>query len=237
VTGVTTTTATVSGSVNPNGAQLIGCHFQVTPAPPIGGAFPCAQQIPTGSSSVPVFATLSSLSPATTYTVTLIATNGQGTASGAAVTFQTAAGGPMGPGTGPVPVVSSLKLTPSRFRLGTQAAQLAGTGKVGTTISFTLSTAATVKLTFARISPGRRAHHGCVRATPALRRAPRCMRFVSVAGTVIVNAPTGPDKLRFDGVLDGGHRLMAGTYVLSLVARVRAGQASVARRAQFTLSR
>ena len=117
-----------------------------------------------------------------------------------------------------------------------QAAKLASVGKVGTTISFGLSTAATVKLTFARVLPGRRAHQKCETATPALRRAPRCTRIVSVAGVVTVNAPAGLDKLRFDGVLNGGHRLTTGTYQLTLVASY-AGHASVARRAHFTLLR
>jgi hypothetical protein len=38
-------------------------------------------------------------------------------------------------------------------------------------------------------------------------------------------------------VLNGGHRLKAGTYVLSLVARTKSGHASVARHARFTLLR
>ncbi len=234
VTGITTTTATVSGTVNPNAYQLTSCYFQVSPAPSGGATFPCAQQIPIASSPVPVSATLAGLSRGTRYTVTLVSASAQGTASGSAVSFLTAASAA---GTGASPVVSGLKLTPSRFRPGKQITKLGRAGKIGTTISFTLSTAASIKLTFARVLPKRAAHRECETATVALRSGSLCARSASTTGAVSLNAPRGHVKLRFEGVLRGGHRLKAGTYVLSLVARTKSGHASVARHARFTLLR
>jgi hypothetical protein len=234
VTGITTTTAAVSGTVNPNAYQLTSCYFQVSPAPSGGATFPCAQQLPVASSPVPVSATLAGLSPGTTYAVTLVSASAQGTASGSAVSFLTA-GSAAGPGASPI--VSGLKLTPSRFRSGKQVTKLGRAGKVGTTISFRLSTAATIKLTFARVLPKRAAHRDCETAKAALRLGALCARSAVATGAVSLNVRAGQVKLRFEGVLNGGHRLKAGTYVLSLVARTKSGHASVARHARFTLLR
>jgi len=183
---------------------------------------------------VPVSATLAGLAPGTTYTVTLVSASAQGTASGSAVSFLTTGSGA---GTGASPVVTGLKLTPSRFRSGKQVTKVGRAGKVGTTISFTLSTAATIKLTFARVMPKRAAHRDCETARAALRLGPLCASSASATGAVSLTVPAGHVKLRFEGVLNGGHRLKAGAYVLSLVARTKSGQASVARRARFTLLR
>jgi hypothetical protein len=234
VTAITTTTAAVSGTVNPNAYQLTSCYFQVSPAPSGGATFPCAQQIAAASTPVPVSATLAGLSPGTAYTVTLVAASAQGTASGAAVSFLTASAAV---GTGVSPVVSGLKLTPSRFRPGKQRTSVGKAGKVGTTISFTLSTAATIRLTFVRVPPKRAARRDCETATAALRSGSLCAHSATVAGAVTLPAPPGHVKLRFEGVLNGGHRLKAGTYVLSLVATTKSGQSSVARHARFTLLR
>ena len=234
VTGITPTTATVSGTVNPNAYQLTSCYFQVSPAPSGGAGFPCAQQIPVASSPVPVSATLSGLSSGTTYTVTLVSASAQGTASGSAVSFLTAGSAA---GAGASPVVSGLKLTPSRFRPGKQKTKLGSARKIGTTISFTLSTTASIKLTFARVPPKRAAHRDCETATAALRLGSLCARSAGATGAVSLNVPPGHVKLRFEGVLNGGHRLKAGTYVLSLVARTKSGHASVVRHARFTLLR
>ena len=234
VTGITTTTATVSGTVNPNAFQLTSCYFQVSPAPSGGATFPCAQQISVASSPVPVSATLAGLASGTRYTVTLISASAQGTASGAAVSFLTAG---TAAGAGASPVVSGLKLTPSRFRPGKQITKLGSAGKIGTTISFTLSTAASIKLTFARVRPKRAAHRDCEAATAAHRLSSLCPRSASATGAVSLNVPRGHVKLRFEGMLNGGHRLKAGTYMLTVVARTKSGRASVARHARFTLLR
>jgi hypothetical protein len=234
VTGITTTTATVSGTVNPNAYQLTSCYFQVSPAPSGGATFPCAQQISVGSSPVPVSATLAGLSAGTRYTVALVSATAQGTASGAAVSFLTAGSAAAA---GASPVVSGLKLTPSRFRSGKQMTKRGSAGRIGTTISFTLSTAATIKLTFARVPPKRAAHRDCETATAALRLGHSCARSAGATGAVSLSVPAGHVKLRFEGVLNGGHRLKAGSYVLSLVARTKSGHASVVRHARFTLLR
>ena len=114
--------------------------------------------------------------------------------------------------------------------------RLGRAGKVGTTISFTLSNAASIKLTFTRVVK-RAARNDCESGIPARVLRSRCAHSASATGTVSLNVPAGHVKLRFEGVLNGGHRLQAGAYVLSLVARTKSGQASVVRRARFTLLR
>ena len=151
--------------------------------------------------------------------------------AGASVTFtwtpppEAGAGTPAAvtPVAGAAPVVSGLRLSRSRFRRGTR-------------VTFTLSEAAAVTLTFERATPGRRAGRRCVPATRARSRRRRCTRYVRVRGTVRRNAPAGTSRIRFAGVLDGGRRLTAGGYRLTLVAVDAAGRTSAPRRAAFTIS-
>ena len=134
------------------------------------------------------------------------------------------------------PLVSGLRLSSARFRRGTQRARLARV-KAGTTVMFGLSAAAVVRLTFERAAPGRIAGDRCVRPTRARNHGKRCTRFKRVRGAVRLTAPAGNDRIRFDGVLDGGRRLAAGAYKLSLVALDAAGQASPAVHARFRIIR
>jgi hypothetical protein len=134
------------------------------------------------------------------------------------------------------PVVDRLRLSRSRFRRGTRRAQLARLA-TGTTITFTLSAAAHVNLTFERAAPGRMAGGRCRPAKRALRRKPACTRYTGVRGAVRVTALAGNASLRFDGVLDSGRRLAAGGYRLSVVAVDAAGRTSPVRRARFEVVR
>ena len=86
---VTFSGATLNGTVNPNATPLSGCQFTISPTPPGGAAISCAQQIGSGTTPVPVSARLLGLSPSTTYTVRLTASDAQGQATGGPVTFST----------------------------------------------------------------------------------------------------------------------------------------------------
>ena len=88
-TNLSATSATLHGSLNPNAADLAGCHFLISPATLVGSTIPCAQQIQAGVAPVPVSARVAGLKPATTYTVRLVALNAQGVARAQPVTFRT----------------------------------------------------------------------------------------------------------------------------------------------------
>jgi hypothetical protein len=237
---ISATTATLGGTVNPSAWQVTSCAFELSPAPAGVTLFPCAQQLGAGVAPLPVSATATGLAPSTTYTATLLATSTQGT--GSAVTFTTLpqANGST-PGDGTRPVASALTLSPTRFRLGTRAATLAKHPRkrtpVGTTISFTLSRAATVTLAFQRAQPGRSIAGRCLAPSPKRRHGHRCTRYTAVHGSVSVAATAGADRIRFDGLLDGGAKLAPGSYRLVLSASDTGGTTSAAQRPSFTLAR
>jgi hypothetical protein len=68
--GVSATTATLNGTVDPNEWQVMGCDFTIAPVSQGGATFPCAQQLGAGAAPLAVSAIATGLSPATTYTVT-----------------------------------------------------------------------------------------------------------------------------------------------------------------------
>lgn len=78
-TNNTGTRATLNGSVNPNGAELTQCFFEVAPAPTSGSTVPCAESlasIGSGTSPVAVHADISGLVPhGTKYNFRLVAAN------------------------------------------------------------------------------------------------------------------------------------------------------------------
>jgi hypothetical protein len=90
---VMTTTAALNGSVNPEGsATSVSFIYGTDPTLTTGTTTTPAQQIGSGTSAVPVTATLSSLLPGTTYYYKVVATNSVGTTVGTPiVSFTTAA--------------------------------------------------------------------------------------------------------------------------------------------------
>jgi hypothetical protein len=257
---VTSTTATLNGAVNPDAWQIMGCEFDISPAPSGVATIPCAQQLAAGGAPIPVSATALGLAPATTYTVTLNATSIQGTGSGSPVTFSTPTppvgaiqpGGPILP-SGALSV-TNLKLSPTRFHRGTRAASIAKTKPkkkkkkkkaktlpTSTTISFTLSQAAAVALSFELAQPGVLVGHKCTAASKThagsktQHKGKRCTRYTTVRGGVTRTGHAGTDKITFAGVLDGGARLAPGTYRLSLSATGPGGSVTATQRPAFTL--
>jgi hypothetical protein len=163
---ITAGMATLSGTVNPNGAAVTDCHFAISPAPTGGATVPCGEQIGAGTSPVAVTAQTTGLKGATTYRYTLIASGPAGTSTSAAVDFTTPAGTGKPPSTGaPAPRITALKLSPSKFR-----------ARAGTRIAFSVSRRARVTIRFERSVGGRFVTvRGAVRVT---RRAGRAhLRF------------------------------------------------------------
>jgi hypothetical protein len=254
---LTSTSATLTGTVNPDLSVVGDCHFTISPAPPAGASVPCLQQVGSGGAPVAVTAPVSGLSPATTYTVALVATSAQGSSSGAPMTFPTPGSGA---GADTTLRVTDLTLSPAHFRRGTHAATLAtharagarrasasgGSGAragssarkdmpIGTTISFTLSETATVTLTFQHAQPGIASAGHCLAPSPKRRHGKRCTRYTAVHGSVSIAAPAGADRIGFDGLLAGGAKLAPGGYRLVLSASNTSGTASAAQRPSFTL--
>jgi hypothetical protein len=226
VSHITTTSAALGGTINPNGSQVTDCRFAVSPAPPAGAAVPCVQQIGGASSPVPVSANISGLSPSTRYVVTLLAASPAGHASGSAIAFTTLA---PGQGQGTALTITQLSVVAIVHR------GVANHKHPPVTISLRLSARGTLTFTFARVLAGPGSQHRCTRtrATPA--RASRCVRrYAPVRGALTVTGLAGVNAIRFDGVLDKGRRLPLGAYRLTVVAISSAG-ASEPRHATFTL--
>ncbi|HWY17667.1 MAG TPA: hypothetical protein VNY27_03025 [Solirubrobacteraceae bacterium] len=91
-TGVQPSSATLSGTTNPDGVQVSSCQFEYGTDTTYGQSVPCAQsaaQIGSGTSPVPVSAALSGLQPNTSYHFRLDVGNANGTNQGQDQTFTT----------------------------------------------------------------------------------------------------------------------------------------------------
>lgn len=84
--------ATLSGTVNPAGEALTECRFEYGTSEAYGSSVPCSTLPGAGTTPVPVSATVSGLTPGTTYHFRLVATEVGGTGSGADATFTTTPG-------------------------------------------------------------------------------------------------------------------------------------------------
>jgi hypothetical protein len=78
-TDVTATTATLNGTVNPEGAEVTSCTFEYGTSLPSGKTEPCAPSPGSGKGAVAVSAAITGLTADTTYRVKLSATNAAGT--------------------------------------------------------------------------------------------------------------------------------------------------------------
>ena len=81
------------------------------------------------------------------------------------------------------PDVTGLRLTRTRFRLGGALPKVAAV-RTGTSIRFTVSEAATARLRFRRLAPGRLVGGRCVKPTRLNRSRRRCTRILPVRGSV-----------------------------------------------------
>jgi hypothetical protein len=210
--GVSPTAATLNGSVTPNGLAA-SYHFEygITAA---YGAQTLDQSAGLGDSAAAVSQAIGGLAASTTYHFRVVATTAIGQAVGGDVTFTTQAGPGGGGGVQrdvTAPVIGGVKVKPRSVKRGKRA-----------TVSFTLSEAASVKLTVARKSAGRKVRGKCVKPTRKNRRQKRCSRFVTTK-TVTVAAKAGANQVRLP-------KLNAGSYRITLDARDAAGNKASPRR-------
>lgn len=208
-----TTTADVTGTVNPH-FRAASAHFEygLTSA---YGSVTADQDAGAGNVDVTMLATLTGLSPGTTYHVRLVAANVDGAAQGGDVTFTTSTVTQPPPVT---PALSKLTLTPGTFRV----APVKHPRRRGTEISYRDTAAASTTFAVEQRRAGVRKGKLCVAPPRTHRRKKRtpCTRYVRLKGTFSHADQAGANKLRFTGVL-GRTRLSHGSY--RLLARPRAG--------------
>jgi alpha-tubulin suppressor-like RCC1 family protein len=89
-TSITQATATLNGTVNPNGAEVSSCRFEYGTSESYGSSASCASMPGSGTSPVAVSAAVAGLSANTTYHFRISATNPGGAAKGSDATFTTA---------------------------------------------------------------------------------------------------------------------------------------------------
>jgi hypothetical protein len=195
--GITESTATLQGIANTQGLPGTA-HFLYGTTTNFGATATVTLQPEAGAQSPSM--TLSGLKPSTTYYFTLVVTTPDGTANSTTATFKTST---------PLPLVlSALSTSPASFRLGS--------AKGGTTISFTLSRAASATLSFTQLQKGVLRGHRCV-ARRRHSHGRSCQRSLA-AGGLSFAARGGLNKIRFDGVLTGRKHLVAGRYLLTVGA-------------------
>jgi len=145
------------------------------------------------------------------------------------------AGGPglVSPLSADNPTLTGVGQSASKWRRGHQQAKISR-APVGTTFSFNLSKAATVKLAFTQKLPGRKVRGSCKAPNPSNTSQRKCTRTI-VAGTLSLAGHAGPNKLRFQGLLANGKSLKLGSYNVSLTARDSGGLQSAARSLSFSI--
>jgi len=119
------------------------------------------------------------------------------------------------------PVVSAIKISNKRWRLGSKLASISRS-PLGTTISFRLSEAAQASVGFQRQSPGRLVGGKCAKPTAANRSRKACKRYLG-AGRLGFAGAAGANKVKFQGRLSNSKKLAPGTYRIVIGARDAAG--------------
>ncbi len=89
--GVAQTSATLNGSVNPNGGEVSECKLEYGTSTSYGASAPCTPSPGSGSSAVAVSASITGLTANTTYHFRVVATNAGGTSFGADASLKTSA--------------------------------------------------------------------------------------------------------------------------------------------------
>ena len=144
---------------------------------------------------------------------------GGGCDSGAAERPVAAVAGPPAPINSPraAAKISVVSVSQAKFRAGAKvlAHPVKGKTPVGTTISFRLSDAASVKATVLHLVGGRRVGGKCLAATPARKGKPRCTRSIVAGSLPTAPYPAGPSKVDFTGRL-GGRSLAPDRYQVQL---------------------
>jgi hypothetical protein len=147
-----------------------------------------------------------------------VATNADGATTSQNLTFTTPEPTPA------APALTGLRESARSWLRGTAAARISvASHPVGTTFRFALSEPATVTLTFARSTPGRKVAGRCVKPTNSNRHKPRCALSAKV-GSISFVAQAGADSVFFDGVISRHLALKPGSYTVTVVAANPSGR-------------
>jgi hypothetical protein len=135
----------------------------------------------------------------------------------------------------PSPRVSDLAESAKVWREGNRIVQFSSAPKhpLGTTFTFTLNTAATVKLSFTRSVDGRRLRGKCLARTAHNRHKPACLRSLA-AGSLTFSGDAGANRVLFQGRLSNSDKLPLGVYAMTLTA-IASGHSSVSQLLHFTI--
>jgi hypothetical protein len=169
-----------------------------------------------------------------TFTFTVTATANDGATATATATYTVKAAPP------PKPSIGSIKSSHKTFRVGSKQASITKAkhkkkSPVGTTFSFKLNTAATLRLSFAEQLKGRKVKHKCVAQTKHNQHDHSC-KLSESAGTLTLSGDPGTDKISFQGRVSKHRKLGPGTYVLTITATNSSGK-SRGRTVTFTIVR
>ncbi len=138
------------------------------------------------------------------------------------------------------PAVTGYGVTSRRFTTGRASTPLVGTAaavklKVGTAFRYTLSEAATVRISIVQRTSGRRRGTSCVAPSRKLRAAKRCTRLI-VTGTLVRASRGGANRVAFTGRI-GAKALKPGSFRASLTAADAAGNRSAVKTVSFTVAK
>jgi len=221
--------AMLRGTVTPNAAATY--HFDYGPTAAYGSSTPDTT-LPGGPTASQVSAAVGGLAAATTYHVRIVATNLDGTSTGADRTFTTSGGDST------APVFLSASLKPKTFavnRKGASEKVVAAKAKRGTTFRYRLSEPARVVFTIQRAAKGRRVGKACRKPTRANRTKRACTRYVQ-AKRFAKQSKTAANTKKFSGRI-GKRALRPGRYRAALVATDTAGNRSKGKRLTFRIVR
>jgi hypothetical protein len=148
------------------------------------------------------------------------------------------------PTLGVAPRITGLRVRPKRFSVGVApTAKSSASRKRGTTVRFSLSESATMRLTVQRRRPGVRVRSkGKLRCRPASKRnrarstGKRCSLYKRVGALVRRNRNAGPNRIKFSGRI-GRKALKPGRYRFVAVATDQSGSGSAPKRAGFQVLR
>jgi CSLREA domain-containing protein len=208
-TAIGATTAAPGGTLDPRGLRT-RWYFDYGTSSSYGAV--TADQFASGGSAG-VAATLTGLTPDTTYHYRLVGVGPDGTSTGADRTFTTSKLPPPVP---TLPKITGVKLKPKKFRVS-------GKKPTGTTISYRNTVASLTTFTVLRPAPGVRIKGKCLKPSKK-RHGKRCTRYVAVGRFTHLDV-AGLNRFHWGGKV-GGHKLRRGNYKLRAVpvAGVLAGK-------------
>lgn len=134
------------------------------------------------------------------------------------------------------PAITGLAQSHSRWRGGNRLASASRRRRapLGTSFSYTLNEAASVRLVFTQSAAGRKVKGRCVAPSRSNRRRRACRRTVS-KGALEFAAHAGMNKIAFQGRLSTSKKLTPGGYTVTFVATDAGGRSSASKSLRFTI--